>query len=291
MTNDAYPVAVIRKYLLGQLPESETERLDEQSIADDECAELVRAVEYDLADAFVRGELHGTELEYFRARFMTTSRRREAVRFAEALQSLAVPSGQPRVPEPSHGERPAGGPRWTRWLLVAAVFVLAMASAWQAFDNRALRARLAGAESAREALERDRQRRDADASQRRATVQPSAGAEQTPLATLVLAPQLRGASRVPTLALTGSSGDLVVRLDLEPVDYPAYTAMLLTATGTREAWRADQLSARSIGGQKTLDLHLPVTVLSPQEYVIRVSGVPARGALEIVGEYRFAVVR
>ena len=83
----------------------------------------------------------------------------------------------------------------------------------------------------------------------------------------------------------------MVRLDLEPVDYPAYTAMLLTATGTREAWRADQLSARSIGGQKTLDLHLPVTVLSPQEYVIRVSGVPARGALEIVGEYRFAVVR
>jgi hypothetical protein len=32
-------------------------------------------------------------------------------------------------------------------------------------------------------------------------------------------------------------------------------------------------------------------VLSPQDYVIRVSGVPARGTLEIVGDYRFAVVK
>jgi len=291
MRNQTYSVESIRKYLLGQLPASETEQLDELSITDEECAEVIRAVEFDLFDAFVRGELHGMELEHFRTGYLSTARGREATRFAEALKSLAERSGQSALFKQSIGESPQTRASWTRWLLLAAVLVLATASAWQAFDNRALRARLAGVESAREVLERDRQRRDAEASQPLATVQPSAGPPQTPFATLVLAPQLRGASRVPAVALTGSSGDLIVRLDLEPVDYPMYTAMLLSSTGSREAWRADRLSARRIGGQKTLELHLPVTVLSPQEYVIRVSGVPARGALEIVGEYRFAVVR
>ncbi len=56
-------------------------------------------------------------------------------------------------------------------------------------------------------------------------------------------------------------------------------------------WRADRLIARTAGDRKTLDLRLPATVLSPQDYLIRVSGVPARGAPEIVGEYRFSVVR
>jgi hypothetical protein len=56
-------------------------------------------------------------------------------------------------------------------------------------------------------------------------------------------------------------------------------------------WRADRLIARTASGRKTIDLLLPATVLTPQDYLIRVSGVPARGAAEIVGEYRFTVVR
>ena len=56
-------------------------------------------------------------------------------------------------------------------------------------------------------------------------------------------------------------------------------------------WRTDRLIARTVGGRKMIDLRLPATVLSPQDYLIRVSGVPARGASEIVGEYRFTVVK
>ena len=60
MTTETSSVQTIRDYLLGQLPESETERLDELSITDDECAERIRAVEHDLVDAFARGELAGS---------------------------------------------------------------------------------------------------------------------------------------------------------------------------------------------------------------------------------------
>ena len=88
-----------------------------------------------------------------------------------------------------------------------------------------------------------------------------------------------------------------MQLDLEPVDYPAYDASLVlrassgASSGDRVVWRTDRLIARTVGARKIIDLRLPATVLSPQDYLIRVSGVPARGASEIVGEYRFTVVK
>jgi hypothetical protein len=111
------------------------------------------------------------------------------------------------------------------------------------------------------------------------------------VATLVLAPQLRSARQLPAVALAGGTGDLAVRLDLEPVDYPAYDVALVASSGDRVVWRTDRLIARTAGARKFIDLRVPATVLTPQDYLIRVSGVPARGAPEIAGEYRFSVVR
>ena len=169
MTNDTYSLEGIRKYLLGQLPAPETERLDELSIADEECAELIRAVECDLFDAYVRGELHGSELDQWRSRYATTERGRESVRFAEALQSLATRPASSVL----DGEYPEAKGSWTRSLLVAALVVLTSATVWQAFSNRTLRAQLASAASARDVLDRERERLDAAARQPAAAAQPS----------------------------------------------------------------------------------------------------------------------
>jgi len=297
MTNHTHSIQTIRDYVLGRLSEAETERLDELSITDDECAERIRAVEHDLADAYARGELHGSDLEQFRSRYLTAPGRHAAVRFAEALQSLDENDRNPgRVGSPHAAwvsarirERvPASG-----WALTAAVVLLATASAWLAFDNRTLRARATHAESARDELQRDRQLRDAEARRAAETAPPSPSPGPPPqtVATLLLAPQLRSARQLPAVVLAVGAGDLAVQLDLEPVDYPAYEASLVASTGDRIVWRSDRLIARTIGDRKRIDLGLPASVLSPQEYMIRVSGVPARGASEIVGEYRFIVVR
>jgi hypothetical protein len=296
MTTEKYSVQTLRDYLLGQLPEPEAERLGELSIIDDECAERISAVEHDLVDAFARGELHGVVLEQFRSRYLTTPRGREATRFAEALQSLDENSAWRGSSEA--GRAPATlvreKQRWReRLAFAAAVVTLATASAWLVLDNRMLRARVTSAESSRDEVQRDRQLREAAATQPAATDPPSTAQSPSSMtvATLVLAPQLRGARRLPTVALASGTGDLAVRLDLEPVDYPAYEAALVASSGDRVLWRADRLMARTVGGRKTIDLRLPATVLSPQDYLIRVSGAPARGASEIVGEYRFTVVR
>ncbi len=285
---ETHSVQTIRDYLLGQLPESETERLDELSITDDEGAERIRAVEHDLVDEYARGELQGVVLEQFRSRYLTTPRRRHATRFAEALQSLDQ-SSEDGTLEASRGPttlvQVTG--RWRQLLPLAAAVMLATASVWLVLDNRMLRERATSVES-----QRDRTLRDAEAP-RAADTPPSTSREPSPqtVATLVLAPQLRSARQLPTVALTRGTGDLAVQLDLEPVDFPAYEAALLASSGDRVLWRSDRLIARTVGDRKTIDLGLPATMLSPQEYLIRVSGVPARGALEIVGEYRFIVAR
>jgi hypothetical protein len=279
MTTEKYSVQTIRDYLLGRLPDAESERLDELSITEDACAERIREVEHDLVDAYARGELHGATLELFRSRYLATPRGREMTRFAEALQSH----------EPTtvvRGER-----RWReRLALAAAVLVLATASVWLLLDNRTLRARVTSAESARD--ERERQLREAERGRPASAAPPTTDAGAAPaVATLVLAPQLRGAGQLPTVSLTNGAQELPVQLDLEPVDYPSYTASLLASSGDRQLWLADRLIARTVGGRQTIDLRVPATLLNPQEYLIRISGVPARGGSEIVGEYRFKVVR
>src|SRR5688572_8214398 len=294
MENHTYSIETIRAYLLGQLPESETERLDELCIADEECAELVRAVEHDLADAFARGELRSADLEHFRSNYLTTPQRRDAARFAEALQSLDLNPQQAGSPEPVRvPTRTPDKSTATRFALAAAVVVTATSGVWLALENRTLRARVSGAESARDQLQRDRQLREADASRPADTAPSATGQRQSPLAvaTIVLAPQLRGARQLPTVALSGSTGDLAVQLDLEPVDYPTYDASLVASSGERPLWRTDGLTARTAGDRRTIDLRLPAAVLSSQDYLIRISGVPTRGASEIIGEYPFTVVR
>ncbi len=296
MMTETYPVQTIRDYLLGQLPEAEAERLDELSITDDDCAERIRAVEHDLVDAFARGELHGVVLEQFRSTYLTTPRGREATRFAEALQSLDENPGWRGSSEAGRAPATSVRDKW-RWrerlALAAAVVMLATASVWLVLENRTLRARVTSAESSRDELQRDRQLREAAARQPAETVPPSGGRGPSPIivATLVLAPQLRSARQPPTVALSDGTGELPVQLDLEPVDYPSYDAALIASSGDQLVWRTERLIARTVRGRQTIDLRLPATVLSPQEYMIRVSGVPPRGSAEIVGEYRFTVVR
>jgi hypothetical protein len=73
------------RYLLGMLSDDEAERLDELSIADDEAAWRLSAVENDLVDAYVRGELHGETLQRFDAYYLASPRRRAKVMFARTL--------------------------------------------------------------------------------------------------------------------------------------------------------------------------------------------------------------
>src|SRR3982751_5173878 len=79
------PENTLVRYLLGHLPEAEADALDERSIVDGEFAERLRAVEHDLADAYVRGELNADDRRRWEERLGASRRGREDVRLATAF--------------------------------------------------------------------------------------------------------------------------------------------------------------------------------------------------------------
>lgn len=83
-----------------------------------------------------------------------------------------------------------------------------------------------------------------------------------------------------------------MRLELEPDDHPAYRVELLEQSGQKAVWRSNRLKATARSdGAKTLSVRFGAGLLRSQTYVLRVKGVAADGAFEIVGDYPFRVVK
>ena len=97
MSDPTYDQNALVHYLLGSLPEAETERLDELSIADAALAAKLEAAENDLIDAYVHGELTGETLEKFRTYYLASPTRRERVKFASALQEFSGSEEAPAI--------------------------------------------------------------------------------------------------------------------------------------------------------------------------------------------------
>lgn len=99
MSEQTFDQQIVTQYLLGALPEAEAERLDELSVSDDDFAAALSAAEKDLVDAYVQGELTGAELAQFKSHYLTSSLRREKVKFAQAFQVFAEQNTDARVAE------------------------------------------------------------------------------------------------------------------------------------------------------------------------------------------------
>jgi hypothetical protein len=73
------------RYLLGELSEAASERLEELSVVEDTVAERLRLVEDDLVDAYARGRLSGGHLTRFEAFYLASPQRRRRAAFARRL--------------------------------------------------------------------------------------------------------------------------------------------------------------------------------------------------------------
>lgn len=156
MNNPTVNNEIIVNYLLGSLPEAETERLDERSITDDEFAVALNAAEKDLVDAYVQGELTGAVLEKFHSYYLASPLRRGRLNFARAfaaqgekhptVQSATAPEEIPA--ELATTQRRSGWfgrsffttPRlaW-QWGFAVAAIAFFVAGSWLAFENMRLR--------------------------------------------------------------------------------------------------------------------------------------------------------
>ena len=163
---------LITQYLLGSLSPDETERLDELSLADHEFAGRLQVLENELIDAYVEGELSGQTLEHFNSFYLSSPKRRERVRFAQALHTVSERAAvgqpavnqQPVVKEPQVLPRsrtpwafslraPSGSGRALQWGLAAAASLLLVAGSWLTIENWRLRGQMSQAHAERTGVE------------------------------------------------------------------------------------------------------------------------------------------
>ena len=87
-------------------------------------------------------------------------------------------------------------------------------------------------------------------------------------------------------------GAAEVRLlaQLESDEFPRYVAALIDPGAGRTLWRSGPLRVAWTGAAKSLVVTIPAASLSAQHYTLQISGIPDRGAPEIVTSYRFNVV-
>ncbi len=81
--------AVLLRYLLGVLPVDEAEPVEEASIVDDDIAARLDAMERDLVDNYVRGEMEGSSLTKFRSWYLSSPLRVQKVEAARAILRVA----------------------------------------------------------------------------------------------------------------------------------------------------------------------------------------------------------
>jgi hypothetical protein len=110
----------IERYLLGQLPPRERDRLETLLFEDDAVSALVEHAEDELIDRYLGGQLSPSDQEAFERYFAAPLLRQERIAFRRALpRALALSSAEPRASAPSGWPRPA-------WVGLAAVLVAAV---------------------------------------------------------------------------------------------------------------------------------------------------------------------
>lgn len=104
-------VETLTRYLLGQLPESERETIEQRAITEPELSDTLAAIETELIDAWARGELGSEERRCVEEILLASPAQRERVRMARAIQAR---DARPRL--------------W--WFAAAAAIVVVAGGAW-----------------------------------------------------------------------------------------------------------------------------------------------------------------
>jgi len=288
--------ALLVRYLLGELSESEQVAVEDRAFAESEYLGALEAAEADLIDTYVRGGLLESDRRAFEHRFLNSPNRRRKVEFARALAVVAAespthPQTRPFVRELFRGWSPS-----LRFAAGFAMVVCLVGVLWLIYQNTAMRSQMSALENRRQELETQRQRleRQLSAEQSRpfsanAPDQESAGSVRL-AASLVLVPGLsRSESRTEQLVLSPSTMIAHIRIQLEPRDdYPRFRAELRTRRGD-ELVTAGNLVRQQTSAGYIVSFDVPASALATGDYELALKGTGASQGLTDIGFYYFHV--
>lgn len=314
-----YDDQLLSRYLLGGLSDEEAERLDEWSITDEEFALRLDAVENDLVDAYVRGELFGEMLDRFKNSYLSSTKRLEKVEFSRTLLRFNQKTGTTAAPETgtrdirgskqpdqssnsSFPSRRFGRLGWgLQWGFAAASLLMLSVSGYLFVETQRLRKQETEAckqmtvlDQREKELERElRDQRSASAGMLKELEQlrePSTGSPGLKIVAALLLPQTRGVGQIgqiPTISITQGTDQLALRLQLEADDFPGYQVALRDPATNRILWRSPKLEAHSESDSRVVSVHLSATMLKQQRYGLELLGVSPNGAPEFISNYFF----
>ena len=290
---------ILTRYLLGDSPQEEAERLDELSVADEEFAWRLSALENDLVDAYARGELSGKERERFEARYRLSARTREKVDFARGLAVAVQRSGtadaEPIAKQFSRPKKSLGVSSLFIWTPAAAALAMLLVAGYLFMANHRLEQQLKAARNDQRMQQLQSQLAQEQAAHATARDElerlkkSQSNLEQLKTASLVLPPPMRGAGRLTSLSLRPGTDLVVLFLTLESQEFPSYQATLKETATNQVVWRSSELQPQSLGEKKVVPVSLPSALLKAQNYVVELAGGPA-GHSEVVGDYVFRAV-
>ena len=249
---------MIVKYLLGELPEKQQAEIEDQAFQDEQYLQSILAVENDLIDEYVRGEIPPAKRQKFESHFLASDERRRKVEFARALATVSSEAGS----QASQSFRPATTSisqnpllAFIRSLKPAMAFSLAAAALLIVIgggllirDGIRLRSQLSQLQAERQSQEARRQQLEKQIAEERTRTEALAqqverrqqedaarlpqvedqkpvSAPKGPLAVaLTLLPGLsRGSNSVPTLVLSPGVRTVRLQVGMDPQDdYPFY---------------------------------------------------------------------
>ena len=253
--------ATLIRYLLGQADREDEERFDELSVTDATFAERLRAIEHDLADAYVRGELSRHDRARWEERYLVSRHGRDDRALAEALAAREH-RGRRLVPA-------------TWWLLAAAaVLVLAVAG-----GSRLVH----------------RGRPSVSLAQQQPVTTPSpppAPAAAAPIAhvvALTLSPSIRSIDTTPTLEIPAGTTDVKLTLRLDRDESKSYRIAIRDLTANAVVWDSPDMAAEGAGVTRSIVVSIPASTFQTRRYLINVSAGSA-DARAIVATYAVVVV-
>ena len=272
----------LTRYLLGELPDSEAEQLDERSITDDALAVRLRLLENDLVDRYARGEPLGVSLARFQHAHRGSAYLQQKVRFAESLHAWTTKNDIERRRSSTSRFLGLG-----KWAPAAATILLIIAGGYLLRTNQRLRTEFARLETQHDAVEQQN-------AQLRRQLEAPAVASATPpgplTATFILGAPRRGLERDATvIAVPKDAKRLAFRLQVETDAYPRFWAALKDVSSDAIVWRSPDVVAEPAGADRIATIVVPAEVLHPQRYAIELTGVGKSGASELVGEYAVLV--
>jgi hypothetical protein len=317
VTPNRFSDEVIARYLLGELPENEQITIEDEAFRDPEIRAAIEAVEQDLLDEYVRGDLPGSQRQRFQSHFLASAERKKKLYFAQALNGVI--GDKPKVAQAAIAAAPTRLGFWSfltqpvvTYGFAAAAVVLLLFGSWLWLQRSHLQSELEQLRATRTTQNSTQQQLEGDLAKERerneqlqaelnkvaiansnSNVNPDqAGPSKTPVSlALALLPGLsRGSNSAPQIAIGKDVATLRLKVGVDPADdFPLYRLKLRNGEG-HVVTTLNKIRARALGNSRTIVVAVPANQLRAGNYEVALQGINDNGSTEALGFYYFRIV-